>query len=60
MTINISCIKCGGSMSSNNILRSDGNKLTQHYCNSCGYHYESGFRYNSLTKQYIKYIRFNS
>lgn len=59
MAITISCIKCGSSMSSKDTLRSDGGKSTQHQCDRCGYNYESGFRYNLLTKQYIKYIRFN-
>jgi len=59
MLSKINCEKCGYTLSRNNSLRSDGGKLTQHQCSQCGYCYESGFRYNKIIKQYVKYVRFN-
>jgi DNA-directed RNA polymerase subunit M/transcription elongation factor TFIIS len=54
------CEKCGNALLRNNSLRSDGGKLTLHQCSKCGYCYESGLRYNTLIKQYVKYIRLTS
>ena len=53
------CDKCGHLMKDDTILRGEIKECTQHYCSNCGYNYESGLRYNILTKQYIKYLRFN-
>ncbi len=60
MVSNIFCTKCGSAMLNNDILRSDGGKLTQYQCSQCGNCFESGFRYNRLTKQFVKYVRFNT
>jgi len=46
-------------MLNNDIVRSDGGNSTQYQCSQCGYCYESGFRYNTLIKQFVKYVRFN-
>ncbi len=53
------CDNCGYLMKDDAIYRVDFKDCTQHYCTKCGNCYESGFRYNTLTKQYIKYVRFN-
>ena len=53
------CDKCGYPMKDNAIYREYFKECTQHNCSKCGNCFESGFRYNSLTKQYIKYVRFN-
>ena len=36
--------------------KDEGYKYVYKHCSQCGYCYESGFRYNTLIKQYIKYI----
>ena len=59
MLTNTYCDKCGYLMKENSISREAFKEYTQHHCSKCGNRYESGFRYNSLTKQYIKYLRFN-
>ncbi|MFX1500184.1 MAG: hypothetical protein ACFFDH_04375 [Promethearchaeota archaeon] len=46
-------------MKDNVLFKEDNKESIQHYCSKCGFKYESGFRYNSLIKQYIRYIRFN-
>ena len=53
------CDKCGDLMKDDAIYREYIKECTQHHCSKCGNCYESGFRYNSLIKQYIKYVRFN-
>lgn len=53
------CEKCGDLMNDNIIHRENCLECTQHHCSKCGYKYETGFRYNSLIKQHIKYVRFN-
>ena len=53
------CDKCGHFMKDKAIYKEDVKMCTHHYCSKCGFNYESGFRHNILTKQYIKYIRFN-
>ncbi len=45
------CDKCGYLMKDNAIYREYFKECTQHNCSKCGNCYESGFRYNSLTKQ---------
>jgi len=59
MLANTFCDKCGDHMMDNVINRQYCLESIQHHCSRCGYHYESGFRYNTLTKQYIRYVRFN-
>jgi len=59
MFTNTYCDKCGYLMKDDAIYRENAKECTQHSCSKCGNCYESGFRYNSLTKQYIKYLRFN-
>ncbi|MFX1308150.1 MAG: hypothetical protein ACFE8C_00475 [Promethearchaeota archaeon] len=46
-------------MTENSINRDYCLESTQHNCSKCGNCYESGYRYNTLTKQYIRYMRFN-
>ncbi len=53
------CDKCGDLMRDNIINRENCINCTQYQCSKCGYKYEIGFRYNNLTKQHIKYVRFN-
>ncbi|MFX0022579.1 MAG: hypothetical protein ACFE9S_09645 [Candidatus Hermodarchaeota archaeon] len=53
------CDKCGDFMDDYSINREDCSDCARHYCFRCGYHYETGFRYNSLIKRFIRYIRFN-
>lgn len=50
------CDKCGDLTTNNIVNREVCLKSIQHHCSQCGYCYESGFRYNTLIKQYIKYI----
>ncbi|MFX1411552.1 MAG: hypothetical protein ACFFA6_14465 [Promethearchaeota archaeon] len=45
-------------MSNTYLTHLDGTTYTLHCCFECGYHYESGFRYNKLTKQFVEYIKF--
>ena len=59
MLTRIYCDNCGHTMKGDTIYKKDYKECTQHYCSKCGFNYEMGFRYNILTKQYIKYIRFN-
>jgi hypothetical protein len=45
-------------MDFNTIDRENYLECTQFYCSKCGNRYETGFRYNNLTKRHIKYIKF--
>ncbi|MFX1317316.1 MAG: hypothetical protein ACFE9T_15745 [Promethearchaeota archaeon] len=58
MTTNNACEKCNSVMSDTYLTHLDGTTYILHCCFECGYHYESGFRYNKLTKQFVKYVRF--
>ena len=60
MVLETCCTKCGSTMLNNDILRSDGGKSTQYQCSQCGNCFESGFRYNKLIKEFVKYVRFDS
>ncbi|MFW9988238.1 MAG: hypothetical protein ACFFC3_06245 [Candidatus Odinarchaeota archaeon] len=60
MLENIYCDKCGHPMKGDVIYKEDNKDCTHYYCSKCGFNYESGFRYNALMKQYIKYIHFHS
>lgn len=59
MLSNIKCDICGDFLNANFINREGCSECTQHYCSKCGYQYETGFRYNLLIKQFIRYVRFN-
>ncbi|MFX1364209.1 MAG: hypothetical protein ACFFCE_04065 [Promethearchaeota archaeon] len=59
MLKSIYCDKCGHLMKDDVLFKEDNKECIQYYCSKCGFKYESGFRYNSLIKQYIRYIRFN-
>jgi uncharacterized Zn finger protein len=59
MVVSTKCDKCGDLMMDNVINRQYCLESTQHHCDKCGYFYESGFRYNILIKQFVKYVRFN-
>lgn len=54
----ISCDKCGSTMVGKRLDRSDESKITIFSCSRCGYNFESGFRFNKLINQYVKYIKF--
>ncbi|MFW9939333.1 MAG: hypothetical protein ACFFD5_16950 [Candidatus Thorarchaeota archaeon] len=45
-------------MSDSSIARKNCLDCILYYCSKCGYKYETGFRYNSLINQHIKYVRF--
>ncbi len=59
MLSSIKCNKCGDFMNDDIINREGYSDCTLHYCSKCGYHYETGFRYNELIKRFIRYIKFN-
>ena len=59
MVTNTKCDKCGDLMNHNTIEREDCLESTQYRCSKCGNCYESGFRYNRLLKQKVKYVRFS-
>ncbi|MFW9821234.1 MAG: hypothetical protein ACFFE5_16645 [Candidatus Thorarchaeota archaeon] len=59
MISSTNCDTCGDLMDANLINRENSSECTQYYCSKCGNHYETGFRCNSLIKQFVKYIRFN-
>ena len=59
MLVNTKCDKCGDLMNQDIIEREDCLECTQYRCSKCGYCYESGFRYNRLIKQTVKYVKFN-
>ncbi|MFX1420565.1 MAG: hypothetical protein ACFE9N_16835 [Promethearchaeota archaeon] len=46
-------------MNDNTIDREDSSECIKYFCSKCGYCYESGFRYNRIIKQHVKYVRFN-
>lgn len=51
------CDKCENIMSTIQIKRSEGGKITNYCCLNCGYNYEAGFRFNKEIKQFVKYLR---
>ena len=60
MLINSVCEQCGHVMSNISLTRPDGGNTTLHRCPICGYHYESGYRINRITNQFVKYIKFST
>ena len=59
MLTSTKCDKCGDLMNDSTINREDSLECTKYRCFKCGYSYESGFRYNKLIKQKVKYVRFS-
>ncbi|MFW9826654.1 MAG: hypothetical protein ACFFEY_03430 [Candidatus Thorarchaeota archaeon] len=59
MSANTKCDKCGCQMTNIPIKKLNKTNCIHHLCSKCGHSYETGLRYNRITDQNIKYIRYN-
>lgn len=53
----VQCDKCGNIMFGSNGKNFDDRETRFYRCPKCGYNYLTGFRFNKITEQNVKFIR---